>query len=75
MNLILILAILKDSIIEVYIYRLTIPFDPLLRIPVKEEGLPRDIILVYRICPNYIYILQISISKDLIPDSGHIEYQ
>ena len=74
MNLTLILVILKDPIIEVYIYRLIILFGPLLRILVKEEGLSRDVILAYRICPNYIYVSQISISKDLVPNSGHIEH-
>jgi hypothetical protein len=57
MNLILILVILKDPIIEVYIYRLTVLFGLLLRILVKKKGLSRNVILVYRICPNYIYIL------------------
>jgi hypothetical protein len=75
MNLTPILAILKDPIAEVYIHRLTVPFGPLLRMPVKEEGLPRDVILAYRICPNCMYVLQISVSKDLVPDSGHVECQ
>ena len=57
MNLILILVILKNSIIEVYIYRLIILFGSLFRILVKKEELFRDMILIYRISPNYIYIL------------------
>jgi hypothetical protein len=57
MNLTLILIILKNSIIEVYIYRLIILFGSLFRILVKEKEISQNVILVYKICPNYIYIL------------------
>jgi len=57
MNLTLTFAVLKDLIVEVRVHGLRILLSTLLRMPVKEEWLSRDMVWARVICPDYVNVL------------------